>query len=138
MSQLQNQSAVFQWKTPPESNLKICNNTDHVISMALGYNSLQSGQWMSTGWTHVDQKSCSQQTVSMTGTVYAYATDNINGKGSAWLPSDKVASFCIDSVNNYTLPYQACGENAKAEYRLETFGELGSLSNGLVTWNINP
>ena len=138
LSQLQNQSAVFQWKTPPENNLKVCNNTERAISLALGYFNQQSGQWMSNGWTRIDQKACSQQALSFTGSVYGYATDDVTGKGSAWLPSTKEASFCIDSVNNFTLPYQACSSDAKAGYRLETFGELGSLSNGLVTWNINP
>jgi hypothetical protein len=125
-------------KPSPEEGVYICNQSGQLINAAIGYFDAASRAWVSTGWYRIDQGSCSQPLEKFNGPVYGYATTDTQSAGPFWLPSDQEASFCLDSLNTYLLPYAACLDGKHANYRLQTFGLIHTDSKGRAIWTINP
>jgi uncharacterized membrane protein len=44
--------------TAARAELKFCNHTKEQVSVAIGYNSTDSGQWTSEGWWTIDPDQC--------------------------------------------------------------------------------
>ncbi len=125
-------------KPSPNEGISICNQSGQVINAAFGYFDTASKAWVSAGWYVIDESSCSQPLGRINGAVYGYATNDTHSAGTFWLPSDQEASFCLDSLNTYLLPYAACIDGNHTNYRIQTFGLIKTNSQGRAIWMINP
>jgi len=122
----------------PNEGISICNQSGQIINAAFGYFDTASKAWVSAGWYVIDDVSCSQPLGKINGPIYGYATNDTHSAGTFWLPSDQEASFCLDSLNTYLLPYAACLDGNHANYRIQTFGLIKTNSQGRAIWMINP
>ena len=125
-------------KPSPNEGISICNQSGQIINAAFGYFDTASKAWVSAGWYVIDQSSCSQPLGKINGPLYGYATNDTHSADTFWLPSDQEASFCLDSLNTYLLPYAACLDGNHANYRIQTFGLIKTNSEGRAIWMINP
>lgn len=75
-------AALFVAATPARADLRVCNATQNLVGVAIGYRA-ESG-WISEGWWHVDESSCKTLIEGALSSRYYYLYAEDAERGGRW------------------------------------------------------
>lgn len=136
---MRDKDSEFKWTRQVEKKtINVCNKSGRPVHTSFAYFDTNRQAWVASGWYQIKADACAQPVSGDQGDVYAFATDDLGGSGTTWVPGTGAASFCTDPTTTYILTYDACLAEGETKLRIETFGRLEAAGDGSINWNIDP
>ena len=136
---MRDRDSEFKWTRHVDKKaINVCNKSGRPVHTSFAYFDTNRQAWVASGWYQIKADACAQPVSGDQGDVYAFATDDLGGSGTTWVPGSGAASFCTDPTTTYILTYDACLTEGETKLRVETFGRLEAAGDGSINWNIEP
>ena len=134
---MRDRDTEFKWTRPVDKkSINVSNKSGRPVHTSFAYFDTNRQAWVASGWYQIKADACAQPVSGDQGDVYAFATDDLGGSGTTWVPGSGAASFCTDPTTTYILTYDACLAEGETKLRIETFGRLEAAGDGSINWNI--